>query len=85
MVEGNFKIDTAVSISGAKLTAHGNLVLRVDWNIRKNGIIPASTYVSKTILRLKCPQLLLDFYEARLVFPPKPSTSREAITDNSEI
>jgi len=41
----------------------------VEWNQRKNGIKPMESFVSNKILREKCPNLLLDFYESRLRFP----------------
>ena len=41
----------------------------VEWLQRENGIKPLESFISNKILREKCPQLLLDFYESRLKFP----------------
>jgi hypothetical protein len=41
----------------------------VEWEIRKGGVKPADSFVSNKLLRQRCPQLLLDFYESRLRFP----------------
>lgn len=43
----------------------------VDWQIRQNGIKPSNSFVPIQILRVRCPNLLLDFYESRLRFPVK--------------
>lgn len=44
---------------------HGLRVMffKVEWKSRKNGFIPESTWESSTILKEKCPRLLLDYYE----------------------
>jgi hypothetical protein len=41
----------------------------VEWEARKGGVKPADSFVSNKVLRQRCPQLLLDFYESRLRFP----------------
>lgn len=41
----------------------------VEWEARRGGVIPASSFVSNRLLRERCPDLLLDFYESRLKFP----------------
>ncbi len=54
----------------AKLVTETNEVnCLVEWDARKSGIKPCDTFVSNRILRVRCPQLLLDFYESRLRFP----------------
>jgi hypothetical protein len=44
----------------------------VEWMPRENGIKPNDSFISNKILREKCPNLLLDFYESRLRFPSNP-------------
>jgi hypothetical protein len=54
----------------ARLASPNNEVnCLVEWLPRKNGIKPQDTFISNKILRDKCPNLLLDFYESRLKFP----------------
>lgn len=60
----------------ARLMAPNNEVnCLVEWETRKCGIKPAETFVSNKVLREKCPQLLLDFYESRLRFPANSAGS----------
>eukprot|EP01017_Pseudomicrothorax_dubius_P013336 TRINITY_DN1582_c0_g1_i1.p1 TRINITY_DN1582_c0_g1~~TRINITY_DN1582_c0_g1_i1.p1 ORF type:complete len:249 (+),score=49.06 TRINITY_DN1582_c0_g1_i1:100-747(+) len=43
-----------------------NMFFKVEWRSRKDGTKPAGTYFSNEILRKRCPQLLLDYYEERI-------------------
>jgi hypothetical protein len=54
----------------ARLVGSNNEVnCLVEWLPRDNGIKPSDTFISNKILRERCPNLLLDFYESRLRFP----------------
>jgi hypothetical protein len=45
----------------------GNLFLLTDWEPRSCGLIPFSSLVKYETIREKCPELIIDFYEARLI------------------
>jgi len=73
-VNGCFEVkDVPKKLITARLMGPNNEVnCLVEWMPRENGIKPNDSFISNKILREKCPNLLLDFYESRLRFPSNP-------------
>mmetsp|Transcript_56266 Transcript_56266/g.64227 ORF Transcript_56266/g.64227 Transcript_56266/m.64227 type:complete len:242 (+) Transcript_56266:59-784(+) len=67
-VRGSFAQDKPKCITGAR-KEKDTVLCAVEWYPREDGIQPDLTIYSNQTLRKKCPELLLDFYEARLKFP----------------
>ena len=72
-VHGTFEFDTPRCVSKAKLVGK-TVICTVEWQVRKNGAKPEPTRYPNSILRDKCPMLLLEFYESRVRFHPEPKT-----------
>ncbi len=68
--KGSFEKDIPKQIVGVRLEEEVPM-FRLGWNERIDGTVPASTEHSGEELRLKCPQLLLDFYESKIKFSNK--------------
>jgi len=74
-VYGSFESrDVPKRLITAKMVGPNNEVnCKVEWLPRENGVKPADTFISNKLLREKCPNILLDFYESRLRFPSNPA------------
>lgn len=74
-IYGSFESkDVPIRLITARLVGSNNDVnCLVEWVPRDNGIKPSDSFISNKILREKCPNILLDFYESRLRFPGNSS------------
>ena len=43
-------------------------MVTIEWKVRADGVKPLNSTVMNTEARLKCPMLLVDFYETRINF-----------------
>jgi hypothetical protein len=67
---GSFEVnDYPKKLLTARLINSTEVHCLVEWQTRKGGSKPCDSFVHNLILREKCPNLLLDFYESRLKFP----------------
>lgn len=58
--------DTPSSVLGSYKDFRGNLMLKVEFNQRSNGIIPHDKIFSVNYIRSKYPLFLIDYYESIL-------------------
>jgi hypothetical protein len=68
-VEGNIDDDVPVNIVGATVLSDNPLELNclLEWK-KKKGVKLLNSWVSSKIIRKKCPELLLDYYEGRIKY-----------------
>ncbi len=45
---------------------HIEVLCTIEWKKRKNGFKPKNSVSTNTVLKYKCPYLLLDFYESKI-------------------
>jgi hypothetical protein len=66
--------DIPLKIVHARILQEKKLELNclIQWTVRKDGITPNNTWISSQIIRKKAPELLIDFYEARVRLPKLP-------------
>ena len=66
---GNFQMDEPLKVVSHILQSEKSF-FKIDWKLRKDGIQPLSTYFSGSVLKKKCPTVLLDFYneQSKLFF-----------------
>lgn len=68
-IEGSFERgDRAKNILFAKKDFNKDIICLIEWFPRDNGIIPLCSVVNSKLLRKEDPQLLINFYEKRIVF-----------------
>jgi hypothetical protein len=69
--EGNLDENEPIKIENAKIldTEAIELNCYVSWYKDKNGKTPKNTWISSHIIRRKNPELLLKYYESRIIFP----------------
>jgi hypothetical protein len=72
--EGSFETDKAHKIINAKIINDNDLELNclIQWAIRQNGIRASNSWYSSKYIRKRDPEILIDFYEARVKLPSKP-------------
>jgi hypothetical protein len=70
--QGKFETDKPSKIITGKQHDDNEyeIICLVEWKKRADGRIPKPTYYTNAELKERCPNLLIEFYESRLKFPP---------------
>jgi hypothetical protein len=67
--EGSFSTDTPHKIISVSVYKESKLNCLVSWFPRKNGFVAQPTYYSNKVLKKKNINLLLDYYENKIIYP----------------
>ena len=69
---GTFETDVPEKVNSVKKLSN-TLACDVSWKKRAGGAQPRNTTYSNKVVRSKCPQLLLQFYESRIKYAQNPA------------
>ena len=67
-VIGNLKEDIPFQIVRMEQWEHGEIMAEIEWTLRRNGIKPKNSFLSRELLKGKYRQLLIEFYENKIKF-----------------